>query len=71
VSPSPRIAANAFIQYNDSADLISLNLRLNWIYKPGADVFLVYNHNWIAPGLNDRTSRERQAILKFTYLLSL
>jgi hypothetical protein len=71
VSPSPRIAANAFIQYNDTADLISLNLRLNWIYKPGADIFLVYNHNWIAPGLNDRTSRERQAILKFTYLLSL
>jgi hypothetical protein len=71
VSPSPRIAANAFIQYNDSADLISLNLRLNWIYKPGADIFLVYNQNWIAPGLNDRTSRERQAILKFTYLLSL
>ncbi len=71
VSPTPRIAANAFIQYNDTADLISLNLRLNWIYKPGADIFLVYNHNWIAPGLNDRTSRERQAILKFTYLLSL
>jgi hypothetical protein len=71
VSPTPRLAANAFIQYNDTADLISLNLRLNWIYKPGADIFLVYNHNWIAPGLTDRTSRERQAILKFTYLLSL
>jgi len=71
LSPTPRISTNAFIQYNDSADLVSLNLRFNWIYRPGADIFLVYNHNWIAPGLGDLGTRERQAILKFTYLLSL
>jgi len=71
LSPTPRLSTNAFIQYNDTANLLSLNLRFNWIYKPGSDIFLVYNHNWIAPGLSDLGTRERQAILKFTYLLSL
>jgi hypothetical protein len=68
---TPNLSANAFLQYNDAADLMSLNFRLNWIYRPGADIFLVYNQNWIAPGLRDLTSRERQLILKFTYLLEI
>jgi hypothetical protein len=69
VSLSPNISTNAFIQYNDTTDLFSLNLRFNWLYKPGANVFLVYNQNWIAPDLGNLTSRERQVILKVTYLL--
>jgi len=71
VSLRPTISANAFLQYNDAADLLSLNLRLNWIYRPGADIFLVYNQNWIAPSLGDRTTREHQVILKLTYLLAI
>jgi len=71
LSLSPNLATNAFIQYNDSAELLSLNLRFNWIYRPGADFFLVYNENWIAPDLNNLVSRERQLILKLTYLLAL
>jgi hypothetical protein len=71
LSLSPNVSTNAFIQYNDSAQLLSLNLRFNWIYKPGADIFLVYNQNWIAPRLGNLTVRERQLILKFTYLLEI
>jgi hypothetical protein len=71
VSFTPNVAANAFIQYNDSADLLSLNLRFNWIYKPGSDLFVVYNQNLIAPGLGNLRSRERQVIVKLTYLLPL
>ncbi|HEY7215695.1 MAG TPA: DUF5916 domain-containing protein [Thermoanaerobaculia bacterium] len=71
LSLGPNFATNAFLQYNDAADLLSLNLRFNWIYRPGADVFLVYNENWIAPGLRDLTRREHQLILKFTYLLEI
>jgi uncharacterized protein DUF5916/cellulose/xylan binding protein with CBM9 domain len=71
LSLSPNVSTNAFIQYNDLADLVSLNLRFNWIYRPGADLFVVYNQNWIAPGLGNLHSRERQLILKFTYLLEI
>jgi hypothetical protein len=71
LSLSPNFSTNAFVQYNDLANLVSLNLRFNWIYKPGADLFVVYNQNWIAPSLGDLSSRERQLILKFTYLLEL
>jgi hypothetical protein len=71
LSLSPTLATNAFIQYNDSAELVSLNLRVNWIYRPGADFFLVFNENWIAPSLGNLRPRERQLILKFTYLLEI
>jgi hypothetical protein len=71
LSLSPNVSTNAFIQYNDLTDLVSLNLRFNWIYRPGADLFVVYNQNWIAPSLGNLHSRERQVILKFTYLLAL
>jgi hypothetical protein len=71
LSLNPTISTNAFLQYNDSADLLSLNLRFNWIYRPGTDIFLVYNQNWIAPSLGNLRSRERQLILKLTYLLEI
>jgi hypothetical protein len=71
LSLSPNVATNAFIQYNDAAELLSLNLRFNWIYRPGADLFLVYNENWIAPTLGHIHPRERQLILKLTYLLEI
>ncbi|HEV7667181.1 MAG TPA: DUF5916 domain-containing protein [Thermoanaerobaculia bacterium] len=71
LSVTPRVATNAFIQYNDAADLLSLNLRFNWIYRPGADLFVVYNENWIAPSLGHLQARERQVIVKFTYLLEI
>jgi hypothetical protein len=71
LSLTPNVATNAFIQYNDAAELLSLNLRFNWIYRPGADLFVVYNENWLAPSLAHVRPRERQLILKFTYLLEI
>jgi hypothetical protein len=37
----------------------------------GADVFLVLNQRWDAPTLGLRTVRDRQAILKLTYLIAV
>ena len=65
---SPRILSNFFIQYNDLAEVLSVNLRFNWIYRPGEDLFVVYNQSWNAPGLSDLSKRDRQFIVKFTYL---
>ena len=49
------------------------NIRFNWIYRPGAyrpgaDLFVVYNENWNAPSCSARETRDRQLIIKFTYL---
>ena len=66
---SPDLRLNAFVQYNDAADAVAANLRFNWIYRPGADLFVVYNHNWDTTGrsFSSRQTRDRQLIVKFTY----
>jgi len=48
---------------------VAANLRFNWIYRPGADLFVVYNHNWDTTGrsFSSRQTRDRQLIVKFTY----
>ncbi len=67
---TPDLSTSAFVQFNDAAELLSLNLKLNWIYRPGADLFLVFNETWDATGFGQRTRRDRQAILKLTYLFA-
>jgi len=71
LSFSPTLFTNTYIQYNDAAELLSLNLRFNWLYRPGADLFLVFNQNWRAPGRSDLSEGDRQVIVKFTYLIEL
>ncbi|HEX9943361.1 MAG TPA: hypothetical protein VGG03_15185, partial [Thermoanaerobaculia bacterium] len=71
LSFSPTLFANTYIQYNDAFELLSLNLRFNWLYRPGSDLFIVFNQNWNAPGLSDLTASDREVIVKFTYLFEL
>jgi len=71
VSFSPEIFLNGFLQYNDTSELTSLNTRFNWIYRPGADLFVVYNESWDTPSLGDMSTRDRALVVKFTYLLAL
>jgi hypothetical protein len=68
VAFTPNLSTNAYVQYNDLNDLLSLNLRFNWIYRPGSDIFLVFNQNWNAPSLGNLDRRDRAVILKATYL---
>ena len=68
---TPDIATSAFVQFSDAAELLAANLRIGWTYKPGADIFLVFNQTWDAPTLGLRTERDRQAILKMTYLIAV
>jgi hypothetical protein len=71
LSFSPTLFTNTYIQYNDAAELLSLNLRFNWLYRPGADLFVVFNQNWGAPSLSDLSTGDREVIVKFTYLFEL
>ena len=70
VSLTPDLFTNTFIQYNDTADILSINARLNWIYRPGADLFLVYTEEIGASG-NALRSANRAFVVKFTYLFIL
>ena len=65
---SPRLRLDTFVQYNDLDELFGANVRFNWIYKPGADLFVVFNQTWDAPSLDALDRRDRQVIVKFTYL---
>jgi len=66
---SPDLSLSALLQYNDVDEELGLNLRLNWIYRPGADLFVVYNQSWSAPdGLSGLDRLDRRLTVKFTYL---
>jgi hypothetical protein len=71
ISLTPTLSTNAYVQYNDLGDLLSLNLRFNWTYRPGSDIYLIFNQNWQAPSLGNLAVRDRAVILKLTYLLQL
>lgn len=40
---SPTMFVAALVQFNSSNSLLSTNVRFRWEYRPGSEVFLVYN----------------------------
>ncbi len=40
---TPLMFASALVQYNSSTHRASTNLRLRWEYRPGSELFVVYN----------------------------
>ncbi|MEQ1910561.1 MAG: DUF5916 domain-containing protein, partial [Vicinamibacterales bacterium] len=40
---TPLLFASALIQYNSSTHVVSANARLRWEYRPGSELFVVYN----------------------------
>jgi hypothetical protein len=40
---TPLMFASALVQYNSSTNRASTNLRLRWEYRPGSELFVVYN----------------------------
>ncbi len=40
---TPRMFASALLQYNSTNDVLSTNVRLRWEYRPGSELFVVYN----------------------------
>ena len=63
---SNRWLTSTTLQYSNLSRLVVGNVRLNFIYRPGDDVFLVYNdsatlENTLIPG-----TRNRSIIAKLT-----
>jgi hypothetical protein len=57
---TPMMFGSALVQYNSSASTIATNARLRWEYRPGSELFVVYNEerNTLTrrfPGLNERS----------------
>jgi hypothetical protein len=50
----------------------SANLLLWWVYRPGSDLYVVYNQGWETdiPGPDPMRVRSRSLAIKLTYWLS-
>lgn len=53
-----------FVQYNNQAKNVNLNLRLQWRYSPASDLFVVYTNNYFS---DFSDVRNRALVLKLTY----
>ncbi len=61
-----------FTQVNNDKQIMSTNFLLNYRYKPGSDVFLVYDNGFdTEDGFGSIKQRNRSLILKVSYLLGL
>jgi hypothetical protein len=58
----------AFTQYNEQADNVNLNARIQWRYKPASDLYIVYTDNYFPENFN---AKNRALVLKFTYWWNL
>ena len=67
---SPRLFTQSLLQYNDSADVWSVNLRFGWLQDANTGLFLVYNET---DGLGDflPMAAGRSVILKYSYLFDI
>ena len=66
---SPRMTVRSLSQYNSSTRQVSTSVRYNFIYKPGSDLYVVYDGlQGNLPGRPDL--HNQQVVIKMTYLLS-
>jgi hypothetical protein len=70
---STRIFTQALIQYNDRADLWSMNLRFGWLQAANTGLFIVYNDSRglydLNPNAPERT--DRSLTVKFSRMFDL
>ena len=70
---TPRIFAQSLVQYNDRADVWSVNLRVGWLQAANTGLFIVYNDT---RGLYDMEPRrpertDRSLIVKFSRMFDV
>jgi len=46
---SPRLLMFGYFQYDNDSREMGMNARLRWTFRPGNDLFFVWNRNWIHP----------------------
>ena len=65
---STKLTTNALVQYNSLNQDFSVNMRLNFIHRPGSDLFLVLTER---RGVEDELwdLSDRGLVAKVTYLM--
>jgi len=43
---TPDLVLNTLAQYDNVSDELGANVRLRWTFRPGSDLFLVFNQGW-------------------------
>ena len=59
---SPALFVKLFLQWNDDSDVIRGNLLFRYTYRPGSDLYIVYNELWRADEVE-----QRSIVIKVTY----
>ncbi len=67
VAASTRLVGHALVQYNSLDKTISSNFRIAYTYRPGSDIFLVFNEER-GDGVDLWARGDRAALFKFTWL---
>lgn len=62
---STRISARSLLQWNNQSDLLGTQLVLRCTYRPGSDIYLVWDEQWPTSGSDEE--RETQLLVKITY----
>ena len=68
---SPRMFLSALVQYQSRTDSVSTNARFRWEYRPGSELFVVYNdgRTTLTRGIPD--IQNRSFVVKVTRLFQL
>ncbi len=64
VTFTEKLFFTTFVQYNEQADNLNINARLQWRYKPVSDFFIVYSDNYFPESMD---SKKRALVLKVSY----
>jgi Domain of unknown function (DUF5916) len=69
---TPRLFVQSLVQYNDRADVWSMNLRVGWLQAANTGLFVVYNDTRGLYDLNPTPQREdRSLVIKFSRMFDL
>jgi hypothetical protein len=58
-----------FVQWNNDNESVGANFLLNYRYRPGSDVFFVFDHGYDT--FDGLSRRNRSVLVKWSYLLNL
>ena len=65
---NPWVQLSNNIQYDSVSQVMGWQSRFRWILKPGNDLYVVYNHNWLDDLVRDRfITLDRRASSKVLY----
>ena len=68
-TPTPLMFASALLQYNSGNNTVSANVRLRWEYRPGSELFVVYNQELDTRASHFPDLTNRSFIVKINRLL--